>query len=858
MKIRNYGLILSALLLVLGSILGYVQVKDPQVDLPLLTRTNYLIYDSFFKSKTSNKALLNKSESILIAIDDESVQELGRWPWSREVIDQITKNALASGIKTIGFDIIFSESGDEKIDSDFANTILKNKSKVVLGIFGNQKLDKVAPYQDYCYTEAFLHTGGGSILNIENGSIYVEDDNIQFEELRFESGLKKIFLAKEADAELFYLKKVNIKSKEQLNKYQSNYLQNIKIAEVYEYCRNWLTDEDDNIKTLKNYYSDKLNEITGYENLDFESKISKFKSDVENLAIVHYGEWIPNTPIIQNSSLYTASFIADLDTDGIIRKYPLLYRIGNKLGSSYIPSLALQTYLASTGYQAEFKLMPMNKTKVVGYVKIKDISKEKERTIYEIPVDQQGRTTVNYYGNIKSLPYVSARDLYHNEDKLLIKTNSQEIYVDRKDFLKEKTAIFGATANAIFDLRNTPVNVAFPGPEIHLTVMENLFKQNFMKTSTYDFQIYFFALLLIISLLSLTFLYSNLLAASGLFVVINVVIYFLAEYYFKQNIQFTLLSTLFLNTAITYFLYLVYIYFFETRKSQEIKNTFSKYVSKEIVNEILKNQDNLQLKGQKLNMTVFFSDIRSFTDFSEKMDPQELSLLLNKYLTPMSETIFGTQGTIDKFMGDAIMALFGAPINYPDHPQKACKAALKCLSHLDKLNTDFAKRGWPEIKIGIGLNTGYMVAGNIGSDQIQSYTVIGDEVNLASRLEGLTKNYNAKILISETTYNAVKNEYVAQEADLVRVKGKTKPVRIYILLDEKDHFKDFSFLEKYHAALKLFQDKNFAEAHSAFKKLLIEKPSDNFLCELYLKRSSELINDPPPSNWDGVFEYKTK
>ena len=204
MKIRSYGFILSVSLFILGSVLGYVQIENSKIFnqekmssfTSILAKTNNQIYDSFFKSKETNKALLNKSESILIAIDDESVQELGRWPWGREVINQITKNALASGIKTIGFDIIFSESGDEKIDLDFANTISKNKSKIVLGIFGNQKLDKVSPYQDYCYTEAFLYTGGRSILNIENGSIYVEDDNIQFEELRFESGLTKIFSAK--------------------------------------------------------------------------------------------------------------------------------------------------------------------------------------------------------------------------------------------------------------------------------------------------------------------------------------------------------------------------------------------------------------------------------------------------------------------------------------------------------------------------------------------------------------------------------------------------------------------------------------------------------------------------------------
>ena len=867
MKIRNYGLILSVLLLVLGSVLGYVQVKDPKFKIPLLTRTNNQIYDGFFKNKKNDDSYLNKSDSVLIAIDEESVQELGRWPWSREVINQITKNALASGIKTIGFDIIFSESENQKVDSDFAKTVEQNNSKIVLGTFGNENISNSLPYQDYCYTEAFLFNKGQDIISVLDQKVVTDDnddslsekqleENNQFEQLDFSSSLNKKFnIIKDSITDDFK-KEMRIKDINAISSYQENRLNTLVNYAVYSYCSSWLDKNDQFLLDNMTKTSFILESIDKYKELSELDRISAFKKDIPHLLIRHYSSWIPNTEIIQKSAIYTASFNSEPDmADGVVRNYPLVYRAGNRTNTSYIPSLALQSFLTANNYQAYFKLEKIKDTKAIGYLNI--ISIDSQKVLYSVPLDQNGLIKVNYYGSTNSLPYISARDLYNNPEKINVKLNSKPFEVKRIDYLKNKTAIFGATATAIYDLRNTPVNVNFPGPEMHLSVLENFFKNNFMRTSENDFLFYTVALLLAITLLTVTFLYSNLLVASGLFVVLNVAVYFAAGYFFSMNIQFSLLSTLFLNTAVTYFIYLVYIYFFETRKSQEIKNTFSKYVSKEIVNEILKNQDNLQLKGQKLNMTVFFSDIRSFTDFSEKMDPQELSLLLNKYLTPMSETIFETQGTIDKFMGDAIMALFGAPINYPDHPKKACKAALKCLSHLGQLNTDFAKRGWPEIKIGIGLNTGYMVAGNIGSDQIQSYTVIGDEVNLASRLEGLTKNYDAKILISETTYTAVKDEYIAQEADLVRVKGKTKPVRIYVLLDEKDLFKDFNFLDKYHLALQKFQSKKFTESRSDFESLLKEKPN-NFLCELYLKRSIDFINEPPHADWDGVCEYKTK
>lgn len=224
---------------------------------------------------------------------------------------------------------------------------------------------------------------------------------------------------------------------------------------------------------------------------------------------------------------------------------------------------------------------------------------------------------------------------------------------------------------------------------------------------------------------------------------------------------------------------------FHSQKAIEIKKAFSKYVSKDIVEELLKNEGALELRGQKYFMSVFFSDIRGFTSFSEKMDPIELSELLNKYFTPMSGVITQHRGTIDKYIGDAIMAMFGAPLSYHDHAYQACKAALGCIGALEKLNQEFALKNWPEIKIGIGINTGYMNAGNIGSETIQSYTVIGDSVNLAQRLERLTKEYGVQVIISEFTFALVKDQFHCRKIGKINANGKKEPVTVYELISHK-------------------------------------------------------------------------
>ena len=867
MKIKFFGAILSiCLILIYTSTFyfysGYVQDFEKKPDKSIfyyILNLNNQIYDAFFHSK---KHINKDSHAFLIAVDEESVQEIGRWPWPREIIAKITDNAIQAGAKSVAFDMIFSESESIQADKKLENIFTKNNDKIILGTFSDSKLASYSePYQDYCYNEAFLKNGGESLVKLKF-DLVVDDDNIQYEDVNLKSPFAKIFDLIERETDFYYLEKYNKKNISDLNQYQLNNLKTDKIKRIYGYCQNWLTENDHYYKqhaiTLASDYHKSFAALSSSDHLDLEKKISFFKSSINKLLIPQFLVWTPNIKELQDSLNNTASFVVDYENDGVIRKYPLVYRTGNKLGSSYIPSLALQSYLTAHGYQAYFKLKTVKNEKFVESVIIKDVSSDKEKIIQTLPVDRHGRLIINYNGPKQSLPYVSARELFHDELKdITVHFRDGDINIKKTDFLKNKMAIFGATATGINDIRNTPVDAVLPGPEIHLSVLDSLDQQNFMTTANNEIKYFLLALILMVVVYSLFFLWTNLSSASLILLVFNYSLYLFSKYLFTKGLYLEYLSYFIICNLMTYLAYVIYIYFFETRKSQQIKNTFSKYVSKEIVNEILKNQDNLQLKGQKLNMTVYFSDIRSFTDFSEKMDPQELSTMLNRYFTPMSKIIFDENGTIDKFMGDAIMALFGAPINYPDHAEKACRAAIKCVKQLNEINVEFKKRNWPEIKIGIGLNTGTMVAGNIGSDQIQSYTVIGDEVNLASRLEGLTKNYGATVLISESTYEVVKDKFVIQQADIVRVKGKKKPVKIYSLIDEKNEKTDIDVYKKFDAAIDLYQNKKFNESLAMLKNLQKEL-SDNFLIQMYIERAQSMINQPPPENWDGVFDYKTK
>jgi adenylate cyclase len=299
---------------------------------------------------------------------------------------------------------------------------------------------------------------------------------------------------------------------------------------------------------------------------------------------------------------------------------------------------------------------------------------------------------------------------------------------------------------------------------------------------------------------------------------------------------------------------ILYRYFTEEREKAFVKGAFEKYVSPKLVKSIMNNPSQLNLGGEKKKLTVLFSDLRDFTSLSEKMGASELSKFLNDYLTPMSDVVMKFDGTVDKYMGDAIMAIFGAPIYFENHAQLAVEASLEMLRKLKELNEIWKSKGLSELIIGIGINTGDMSVGNMGSQKIFSYTVMGDAVNLASRLESLNKEYATHLIVGEATFRELGSKFACRKIDKVRVKGKSEPVEIYEVISKQLSNEKSKLIDAFQIALNLYFERNFSEALLKFKDLSSQDPTSAIFaqrCELFIKNA-------PPSDWDGTWTMTKK
>lgn len=299
-------------------------------------------------------------------------------------------------------------------------------------------------------------------------------------------------------------------------------------------------------------------------------------------------------------------------------------------------------------------------------------------------------------------------------------------------------------------------------------------------------------------------------------------------------------------------------YLIERNQKQQIAKTFGQYIPPELVAEMNKSGQQVSIGGESREMTVLFSDVRGFTTISEGLAPQELTVLMNAFLSPMTHVIHDHRGTIDKYMGDAIMAFWGAPLHDPDHARHAVQAALGMVRKMEELRDDFIARGWKPIKVGIGLNTGIMNVGNMGSDFRMAYTVLGDAVNLGSRVESLTKQYGVNMMVTEYTQAAVPG-LVSREIDLVRVKGKDTPVRLYEPLGFEGEVdsETVAALSKHLAALSMFREQKWDAARMAFQELHNADP-ERVIYKTYLARIEHFMEEPPGADWDGVYTHKEK
>lgn len=812
----------------------------------------------------------------LIAVDDDSVLEIGRWPWSRQLVGDMTQKLTQYGVKSVAFDMIFSEPEvtAPQADAHFGNVVSQASNQVILGVFSDDLYD-FKPHQDYCVTEAFRKTGGEEIVKFTNTTFVVDDPQEDFfDQLDWSSYFEANFTQVLSKVQHGILTDLGKSQVDGLNQYQKNYLHLSQSKALFDFCRKWNPDE------LFVQFVKATPQGQSLSQMSSQDIIKKLTLEMSTHLVPSYGGWTSNVSEIQNPSTYTASFIAQQDTDGYVRRYPLFYRSGKKVGTSYIPSLSLQSYLLNKGYRAEISIESsdnFNHLKKISSFKIVDPSQDPAIKIMDVPVDSKGQLIVNYYGQQMSLPYISAKEFFNEKTTMKVKRSysakadaslngvaighgvqikSEE--VNKADFLKNRSVIVGATAVGIYDLRSIPIEANYPGPEIHLTVLANLLDQSFLKI--WKGESFWLPILMIVFGVFLSWIWSILGPVSSMVLVISgLVLMGIADYVIFLKLKYVTSSLLVLmQMGSIYFSITIFKYFTEEKKKREMKSMFSKYVSPAIVDELLQHPERLKLGGRKQRMTAFFSDVRGFTTISEKLPPEDLAKLLNRYLTPMTDIVFLNKGTLDKYMGDAIMAFFGAPIYFNDHARAACQCALDSLKKLTELQKQLAAEGLPEIDIGIGINTGDMNVGNMGSNVVQNYTVMGDSVNLASRLEGINKEYGTRIIISEYTYEEVKDFFVLREVDRVKVKGKTEPVRIYELIQaepmtssQKEH------LEFYQLGYRSYYDKKFVEAKNYFLKAL-ELKIDDSVSKIYIKRCHEYLENPPPMEWDGVYVMKVK
>lgn len=472
-------------------------------------------------------------------------------------------------------------------------------------------------------------------------------------------------------------------------------------------------------------------------------------------------------------------------------------------------------------------------------------SEEIYKQNYNINYDSKDdEKIINFAGTPQSYKIYSFIDILQNK-------------IPRQE-LENKIVLIGATAPDLHDEYIVPTSKGshMSGAEIQANILQNLILDNWLKEQSSSSLL----LLLILSGLLLFYLFSKIKIRYSTPLLLGVIIiYVLCAIFIAQKYKI-ILNLIYppLNFSCVYFGNIIYFYAHEKQNRKKILKAFRKYVSPEIVREIMKRPKKLKLGGEKRTITIMFSDIRNFTHLSEQLDPQEILSLLNKYFSEMTNIIIKRKGCIDKYIGDAIMAFWGAPVHHKNHAILACQTALKMKNHLNFVLNKLQLKGFPKFNIGIGLNTGSAVIGNLGGNKRFDYTAIGDCVNLASRIEGLTKEYGVKILISENTYKQINNHFMTRKVDLVAVKGKKKPIWVYELICRKNSSaKTKKLIQTHSQALNLYLNRKWELAIKKFNQVLKIKPRDQ-ACLIFINRCEQFIKNSPSKNWNGIWVMKKK
>lgn len=539
-----------------------------------------------------------------------------------------------------------------------------------------------------------------------------------------------------------------------------------------------------------------------------------------------------NLPVLAEAALGGGFFSLVPDIDGVVRRAPLVARYEDRLYAS----LSLETlrhYLLADTFT-----LRTNRINGVETVEALDID-----GFGTIPLDAKGQMIVPYLGPQGAFPYISAADVLAGA---------------RKAELEGAIVLVGTTAQGLFDLRATPVQAVYPGVEIHANLIDAILAKRFLEQPDWargaDFVVSLLAGLVMALVLPFFTPWRQILwsvaVATGVLV--------LNLYLWRKGLVLSLAMPLMMTLLLAIFS-LGYGFLVESRSRRQMKEMFGQYVPPQIVHEMSENPKDYGFEGETRELTVLFADIRGFTTLSESLSAADLKRLLNRFFTPMTRIIFETRGTIDKYVGDQIMAFWGAPVHDEQHAVQAIGASLRMLMETERLKQEFSLENLPEINIGIGCNSGPMNVGDMGSEYRRAYTVLGDAVNLGSRLEGTTKYYGVGLVVGERTRKLAGDAYVFRELDLVRVKGKATAIHVYAPICKAEEAGEdlLRELDDYHQALAAYRARHWEAARTAFIALQAASPGRH-LYELYLERIDTLAAADPGEEWDGVYDRQEK
>jgi adenylate cyclase len=727
------------LCLVLMAALVVLRIWDP----PPLEELRIRTFDFYQYVKPRDAALRPVT---IVDIDEESLRELGQWPWPRTLIADLVSRLGELGAVVVGFDVVFSEP------------------------------DRYSP---------------GSIIDI------VHD--------------------------------LDEPTRERIRKLPSN---DEVLAQAFRKTR--VVAGESGVRQLGTESGPAPRQVG----------LATVGGDPSPYLITFPGV-LRNIPVLEDAATGTGLFTIRAERDGIVRRVPMAMRAQGVI----IPSLSLEMLRIALG---SGPLIIRSGEAGIHSIGVRGL---------ELPTDRNGLIWVYFSGHEDfrraDSRYVSARDVL-----------SGRVPPER---IAKKLVLIGTSAIGLLDRQTTPLDPSMPGVEIHAQIVENALTHGWITSPDYAIGAELFVAVLV-SLLVIIFV--PVLGAATVAVVGAVIAASLAGvswYLFRESGILIDVTYALMSTLAIYFVLVFTNYLREQLQRQQIRSAFGQYLSPALVEQLVQTPEKLVLGGEEREMTIMFSDVRGFTTISEtyRSDPQGLTSLMNRLLTPLTNAIIDHKGTIDKYMGDAVMAFWNAPLLDDAHAVNACAAALEMCDRMVKLNRDLEQealasgRKFVPIRIGVGVNTGTCVVGNMGSDLRFDYSVLGDAVNLASRIEGQTKTYGVSILAGSNTIKAAADRFAALELDIVRVKGKTAPEALYGIFGAADvaaresfrRLREFSF-----QMLSSYRSRDWAKAMAAID---LCRPLENefglkYFFDLYQERIAEYRENPPPDDWDGVVTAETK